>query len=109
MVSEGVKRIGDVVRGDDDVSLLELFATAEQREVDYAFVPEGRRFADLRLLAMDMDSTLITIESIDELGDFAGEPVGIAAVDGRGHLEQQVLQVARAAAAVDAMATDAAG
>ena len=33
MVSEGVKRIGDVVRGDDDVSLLELFATAEQREV----------------------------------------------------------------------------
>ena len=33
MVSEGVKRIGDVVRGDDDVSLLELFASAEQREV----------------------------------------------------------------------------
>ena len=33
MVSEGVKRIGDVIRGDDDVSLLELFASAEQREV----------------------------------------------------------------------------
>ena len=33
MVSEGVKRIGDVIRGDDDVSLLELFARAEQREV----------------------------------------------------------------------------
>ena len=44
----------------------------ENARIDFAFVPEGRRFADLRLLAMDMDSTLITIECIDELGDFAG-------------------------------------
>ena len=36
--------------------------------MDYALVPEGRRFADLKLLAMDMDSTLITIECIDEIG-----------------------------------------
>ena len=36
-------------------------------------MPEGRRFADLKLLAMDMDSTLITIECIDELGDLAGQ------------------------------------
>src|SRR6266576_1303216 len=42
----------------------------EQAHIDYAFVPEGRRFSDLRLLAMDMDSTLITIECIDELGAF---------------------------------------
>jgi coenzyme F420 biosynthesis associated uncharacterized protein len=33
MLGEGVKRIGDVLRGDDDVSLLELFATARQREI----------------------------------------------------------------------------
>jgi coenzyme F420 biosynthesis associated uncharacterized protein len=33
MLGEGVKRIGDVIRGDDDVSLLELFATARQREI----------------------------------------------------------------------------
>jgi phosphoserine phosphatase len=56
---------------------------AEQREVDYAFVPEGRRFADLKLLAMDMDSTLITIECIDELGDFAGRKTEIAAITAR--------------------------
>src|SRR5918999_3861825 len=53
---------------------------AEQREVDYAFIPQGRRLADLKLLAMDMDSTLITIECIDELGDFAGRKSEIAAI-----------------------------
>ncbi len=52
---------------------------AEQR-IDFAFVPEGRRFADLKLLAMDMDSTLITIECIDELGDFAGRKAEVAEI-----------------------------
>jgi phosphoserine phosphatase len=52
----------------------------EERKIDHAFVPEGRRFADLKLLAMDMDSTLITIECIDELGDLAGKKAEVAAV-----------------------------
>ena len=50
------------------------------QQIDFAFVPEGRRFADLKLLAMDMDSTLITIECIDELGDFAGRKAEVAAI-----------------------------
>ena len=52
----------------------------ERNRIDYAFMPEGRRFADLKLLAMDMDSTLITIECIDELGDLAGCKSEIAAI-----------------------------
>ena len=52
----------------------------DARRIDYAFIPEGRRFADLKLLAMDMDSTLITIECIDELGELAGKKAEIAAV-----------------------------
>ena len=52
----------------------------ESERIDYAFIPEGRRFADLKLLAMDMDSTLITIECIDELGDIAGCKSEIAAI-----------------------------
>lgn len=52
----------------------------EARRIDHAWVPEGRRFADLKLLAMDMDSTLITIECIDELGDLAGRKDEIAAI-----------------------------
>ena len=45
-------------------------AWCETRRLDHAWVPEGRRFGDLKLLAMDMDSTLITIECIDELGGY---------------------------------------
>jgi phosphoserine phosphatase len=53
---------------------------AEQRQADYAFMPEGRRFEQLKLLAMDMDSTLITIECIDELGELAGKKAEVAAI-----------------------------
>jgi phosphoserine phosphatase len=57
-----------------------LAAWCEAHEIDHAFVPEGRRFSDLKLLAMDMDSTLITVECIDELGELAGKKREIAAI-----------------------------
>ena len=53
---------------------------AEARRIDYAWMEPGRRFADLKLLAMDMDSTLITIECIDELGAIAGKGAEVAAI-----------------------------
>lgn len=40
--------------------------------VDYAFMAPARKLADFRLVAMDMDSTLITIECIDEIADMQG-------------------------------------
>jgi phosphoserine phosphatase len=50
-------------------------------EVDHAFLPSGRhRLSDYAVLAMDMDSTLITIECIDELGDWCGRKAEIAAI-----------------------------
>ena len=55
----------------------------DEHRIDYAFVPEGRRFADLKLLALDMDSTLITMETIDELGDLVGKKREIAAITER--------------------------
>ena len=58
----------------------DVAAWCEPRKIDYAWMPEGRRFADLKLLAMDMDSTLITIECIDELGELAGKKAEIAAI-----------------------------
>jgi phosphoserine phosphatase len=51
-----------------------------QRDLDFAWVPEERRLADLRLAAMDMDSTLVTIESIDEMGDMLGIRERIASI-----------------------------
>ena len=55
-------------------------AWCDARRLDHAYVPRGRRFAHLKLLAMDMDSTLITIECIDELGAIAGKKAEIAAL-----------------------------
>jgi phosphoserine phosphatase len=40
--------------------------------LDCTFIEPGRRLADFGLLAMDMDSTLITIECIDEIADMQG-------------------------------------
>ncbi len=51
-----------------------------EAKLDWGFVEEGRRLADFRLLAMDMDSTLISIECIDEIADFAGRKAEVAAV-----------------------------
>ena len=58
-------------------------ALCEARRIDHAWIEEGRRFAELKLLAMDMDSTLITIECIDELGDLAGNKAQIAEITAR--------------------------
>jgi phosphoserine phosphatase len=57
-----------------------VLAYCQEQRIDCASIPEERRFADLRLLAMDMDSTLITIECIDEMGDMAGKKPEIAAI-----------------------------
>jgi phosphoserine phosphatase len=57
-----------------------LAALCEERRVDHAWMPQGQRFAELKLLAMDMDSTLITIECIDELGELAGRKAEVAAI-----------------------------
>jgi phosphoserine phosphatase len=65
------------------VPVRDLSAWSEQHRADHAWMPEGRRFADLRLLAMDMDSTLITMETIDELGDLVGRKAEIAAITAR--------------------------
>lgn len=58
----------------------EVLAYAREHRLDVAVVGDGLRFAELQLLAMDMDSTLITIECIDELGDLAGKKSEISAI-----------------------------
>jgi phosphoserine phosphatase len=55
-------------------------ALAEAAGLDYGYVPRERRLSDFRLLVMDMDSTLITIETIDELADLVGLKKEVAAV-----------------------------
>ena len=47
---------------------------------DAAFVAPGLKLAGFRLLALDMDSTLINIESLDEIAAFAGKGSEVAAI-----------------------------
>lgn len=49
-------------------------------KLDWAFVPQAKKLSDYGLIAFDMDSTLITVECIDELADFAGKKTEVAAV-----------------------------
>ena len=57
---------------------------------DAAFVPRSRRFAHVRVVALDMDSTLITIECVDEIADLQGIKPEIARITAsamRGEIE----------------------
>ena len=48
--------------------------------IDFGFVPHDQRLDRVRLVAMDMDSTLISIECIDEIADMQGIKPEIAAI-----------------------------
>jgi phosphoserine phosphatase len=55
-------------------------ALAERTGVDAALVAPGATLADYRLAAFDMDSTLITIECVDEIADYVGRKAEVAAI-----------------------------
>lgn len=49
-------------------------------DIDWAWVPPGRRLSDMGLFVTDMDSTLINIECIDEIADMQGLKREVAAI-----------------------------
>nr|WP_315596670.1 phosphoserine phosphatase SerB [uncultured Cupriavidus sp.] len=57
-----------------------LDAACGPRGIDWAVLPAGKKLSDFRLVAMDMDSTLITIECIDEIADFCGLKAEVSAI-----------------------------
>src|SRR5450759_249917 len=52
----------------------------QANRLDYGFVPLGRSWKDIGLVVMDMDSTLIAIECIDEIADMQGLKPQVAAI-----------------------------
>ena len=52
----------------------------EAEKCDFGFVNADSKLTDYKLLAMDMDSTLITIECIDEIADFINKKAEVAAI-----------------------------
>jgi phosphoserine phosphatase len=53
---------------------------AAAHDADLAFLSAGFKPADVKVLAMDMDSTLINIECIDEIADFTGKKVAVSEI-----------------------------
>jgi Haloacid Dehalogenase superfamily, subfamily IB, phosphoserine phosphatase-like len=81
---EAIERISEDafrVTGADPSAKAAVAARCAKARLDFGFVEEGRTLADFGLLAMDMDSTLISIECIDEIADFAGRKAEV----GGGH------------------------
>ena len=81
----GVKRLGPTAArllGVDGSSATrdEIRAWGERVAVDTAYIAAGTRLADCKVLAMDMDSTLINIECIDEIAAFGGVKEQVAAI-----------------------------
>ena len=80
---EAIERVSDDafrITGADPATREAVAAHCAPLRLDWGFVREGASFGDFRLLAMDMDSTLICIECIDEIADFAGRKAEVAAV-----------------------------
>ena len=72
-----IQAIGDHALRCEDVALTpelkeRIDAAAFEAGVDACFIDAGVKLADFCLVAMDMDSTLITIECIDEIADMQG-------------------------------------
>ncbi len=79
--SEGVGRLGNNafrLIGAQPHPDLETYC--ETHQLDFAFVPEDRHLKDFRLFVTDMDSTLISIECIDEIADMQGLKTEVAAI-----------------------------
>jgi phosphoserine phosphatase len=53
---------------------------AAAHDTDLAFLSSGFKSDDVRVLAMDMDSTLINIECIDEIADFTGKKAAVSEI-----------------------------
>jgi phosphoserine phosphatase len=64
----------------DAASMDNVKSYCEKAKLDFAFVDADQKLSDFKLIASDMDSTLITIECIDEIADYAGKKAEVAAV-----------------------------
>lgn len=81
--SQGVRSLGNTAAHLLDVdssASAEVARECERLQIDYAFIDELRSLSDCKILAMDMDSTLINIECIDEIADMVGKKAEVSAI-----------------------------
>ena len=112
--AQGVVRLGtSAVRllavSEETAIRQEIRAWGEQNLIDTAFVPAGTRFTDCKVLAMDMDSTLINIECIDEIAAFGGVKEQVASITEaamRGEIKDFAESLTRRVAFLRGLSTD---
>jgi phosphoserine phosphatase len=68
------------LRAADPGQRADVAAFCDDNRFDCGWVPAERRISDFGLLVMDMDSTLITIECIDEIADMQGLKPQVSAI-----------------------------
>jgi len=81
--ASGVQELGPTAVRLLEADAFEKAAVAAQCEayrMDFAFLPEIDLLREMRILAMDMDSTLVNIECIDEIADAVGRKPQVAAI-----------------------------
>jgi len=81
--ASGVQELGRTAVRLLDADASEQAAVAahcETYRMDFAFLPRIDLLRECRILAMDMDSTLVSIECIDEIADAVGRKPQVAAI-----------------------------
>jgi phosphoserine phosphatase len=81
--ANGVQELGNTAVRLLDVdpgSRGQVQALCDELRMDCAFLDQIQRLRDCRILAMDMDSTLVNIECIDEIADMVGRKKEVAAI-----------------------------
>ncbi len=78
LLSTGATRLQEV--SDTPSIRQEVDRQCDERHIDYAFVADDFKLSDFKLVAMDMDSTFITIECIDEIADMFGLKAEVSAI-----------------------------
>lgn len=79
--ANGIERItGQAFRLTNATYTTDVADYCTEVELDFAFVNPSRKLSDFKLIAMDMDSTLLAIESIDEIADMHHIKPQVAAI-----------------------------
>lgn len=81
--ADGVQELGPAavrILGADSDEKAAVHELCQQTRMDYAFFDQISLLRECKILAMDMDSTLINIECIDEIADMAGRKPQVAAI-----------------------------
>lgn len=79
--ADGIERItGQAFRLTNAIYSKDISEYCTQAELDFAFVNSDLKLTDFKLIAMDMDSTLLAIESIDEIADMQHIKPQVAAI-----------------------------